>query len=111
MMDEENKLIELIKSDIKKKNMSLTQYASTIGITRQTLSAVIDQGKISFETCVMLQPVLKMPLVNILRMSELIPPAKNNTEQHDYLIYSWNSMSDENRKALIKYIQFLMDEE
>lgn len=109
-MNEENKLIELIKEDIKRKNMSLTQYADTMGTTHQTLSAVINKGKISYDTCVLLEPVLKIPLVNILRLANLLPPAKNNTEHHDYLIYSWDRLSDTDKKALIKYIDFLLSE-
>lgn len=107
---EDTKIAQLIKTDMKKRNQSIREYARTVGVSHPTIIAILEGDKPSLDTCKLLAPVLHIPVEEVLRMSELLPPERGVDPEVERIAHLANQLlDDEDKEELIRFLEMKLE--
>lgn len=99
-------LIELIKNEMIKRNLSIREFAKLVGVTHPTISAILEGEEPSYDICRKLAPILHLPLETVLRAAGLLPPVSPDTEYQEEFFHLLSQLSPQERQEILELLRF-----
>ena len=106
VMDFSDWLIE----QMKQKGWTQAELARHAGIPRQIISNYVNRQreKPDSDVLIAIARALNLPPETVFRAAGLLPPAPQNTEYIEQLVYKANLLNENGKKELMDYVDFLI---
>jgi len=107
-MEGNSQIAQLIQAEMDARNLGVRRAAAVIGISHPTLIKALEDGKISFETAVLLSKFLRRSPEAIMRIAGLLPHVSAKTENHEKFLYLLNQLNEIDQETVMNLMQVLL---